>query len=59
MGSFKARMTRALKLPITPGRSRCTLKLTLLEDVFRMATVSRVVSHALVGQIKFTVPRYY
>jgi hypothetical protein len=32
MGSFEARKSRASKLPIAPGRSQWTLKLTVLDD---------------------------
>jgi hypothetical protein len=39
MGNFKARESRALKLPIPPGLSGRILKLMVLEGEFRMVTV--------------------
>jgi hypothetical protein len=39
----------ASKLPVPPGLSGSTVKLSVLEDEFRMATVGRVASCALVG----------
>jgi hypothetical protein len=44
MGSFKARKTRALTLPISPGRSHGTLKLTMLEDESRVPAIDRPAS---------------
>jgi hypothetical protein len=36
-------------LPVPPGLSRSTLKLTVLEDELRVAPIGRVASHALIG----------
>jgi hypothetical protein len=43
MGSFKARKSSALKLPIAPGLTRRTLELTVLDDESRIARVDRSV----------------
>ena len=42
MGSFKARKNRALKLPIVPAFQAGSIKLTVLEDESRVATIGRV-----------------
>jgi hypothetical protein len=39
-----------LKLPIPPGLSHSTLKLTVPEDEFRVAAIGRVASCARVGR---------
>jgi hypothetical protein len=48
-GSFEARKSERLEAPIPPGRSRSTLKLTVLEDESRAATIGRVALRALVA----------
>jgi hypothetical protein len=42
IGSFKARKSSALKLPMPLGVSRRTLYLTVLEDETRTATIGQV-----------------
>jgi hypothetical protein len=62
MGSFKARKTRALKLPITPGRSRSTLNFTSaggrewLPSVDRSARVIVRKARKIPGTVAFFVP---
>jgi hypothetical protein len=57
MGSFEARKSSASKLSMPPGRSRTTLKLTVLEDEFWVATVGRVSDIDRLEQSSGTVSR--
>jgi len=47
-GSVEERMSSASTLPVPVGLSGWTLNLTVLDDEFRMATIGRVASCAVV-----------